>query len=119
MNMNLSLLGVNHASEDILALRRVIAHLAERCGLDLADPDAVRHFLDDDSSHDQPGTREHQDSDELRAMLTLLFRLEASSSEDLGIAGLHRLWMQHSEILARFQVRKPQQAGLENGFTLS
>lgn len=117
--MNLSLLGVSHVSEDILALRQVITHLAERCDLDLADPYAVRHFLDADSSHEPASAREHQDSDELRAMLTLLFRLEASSSEDLGIAGLHRLWMQHSEILARFQVRKPQQAGLENGFTLN
>ena len=117
--MNLSLLGVNHACEDILALRRVIAHLADRCDLDLADPYAVRNFLDGGSSHDQESAREHRDSDELRAMLTLLFRLEASSSEDLGIAGLHRLWMQHSEILARFQVRQPLQAGLENGFTLN
>ncbi|MBL0168282.1 MAG: hypothetical protein IPP85_14610 [Propionivibrio sp.] len=97
----------------------MIAHLADRCDLDLADPYAVRNFLDGDSSHDQANAREHQDSDELRAMLTLLFRLEASSSEDLGIAGLHRLWLQHSEILARFQVRKPLHAGLENGFTLS
>lgn len=117
--MNLSLLGVTHASEDILALRRVIAHLADRCDLDLADPVAVRHFLDGDSSHDQAGDREAQFCDELRAMLTLLFRLEASSSEDLGIAGLHRLWMQHSEILARFQARKPLHAGLENGFPMT
>ena len=117
--MNLSMLGVTHAAEDILALRRVIAHLADRCELDLADPYAVRHFLDGDSSQGQASKHEHQDCDELRAMLTLLFRLEASSSEDLGIAGLHRLWMQHSEILARFQVRQPLQAGLENGFTLN
>lgn len=117
--MNASVLCLNHACEDILALRRAIAHLAERCDLDLADPVAVRHLLDDDSSRGQGCAREFQDADELRAMLTLLFRLEASSSEDLGIAGLHRLWTQHSEILARFNVRKPQQAVLENGFTLS
>lgn len=117
--MNLSMLGVTHACEDILALRRVIAHLADRCDLDLADPYAVRHFLDGGCSHDQASAREQQDSDELRAMLTLLFRLEASSSEDLGIAGLHRLWMQHSEILARFRIQKPLQAGLENRFTVT
>ena len=115
--MDLSMPGVTHAAEDILALRRVIAHLAERCELDLSDPYAVRHFLDADSSHDQESVRAHQDGAELRAMLTLLFRLEASSSEDLGNDGLHRLWMQHSEILARFHVWKPLQAGLENGFT--
>jgi hypothetical protein len=119
MNMNLSMLGVTHASEDILALRRVIAHLADRCDLDLADPIAVRHFLDGDSSHGKASARQHQVCEELRAMLTLLFRLEASSSEDLGITGLHRLWMQHSEILARFHVRKPLQAGLENGFPVT
>lgn len=117
--MNPSLLGVAHASEDILALHRAITHLADRCDLDLADPFAVRHFLDGDSSHGQASDREAKFCDELRAMLTLLFRLEASSSEDLGIAGLHRLWMQHSEIMARFQARKPLHAGLENGFTVS
>ena len=117
--MNLENLGVTHASEDILALRRVIAQLADRCDLDLSDPFAVRHFLDGDSSHGQESAQQHQVCEELRSMLTLLFRLEASSSEDLGIAGLHRLWMQHGEILARFQARKPLHAGLENGFTVS
>lgn len=117
--MNPSLLDVAHASEDILALRRVIANLADHCDLDLADPFAVRHFLDGDSCHGKGSARQHQVCEELRAMLTLLFRLEASSSEDLGISGLHRLWMQHSEILARFHVRKPLQAGLENRFPMT
>lgn len=114
--MNLTMPGVSDASEDILALRRVIAQLADRCDLDLADPLAVRHFLDGDFSVKHASAREHRDNDELRDMLTLLFRLEASSSEDLGIAGLHRLWTQHSEIMARFPLRKPQQTCLENGF---
>jgi len=39
-------------------------------------------------------------------MLILLFRLETSSSEDLGVDGLRRLWRQHSEILGRFGARE-------------
>ena len=46
-------------------------------------------------------TGDRQKAQELSAMLTLLLRLEASSSEDLGIAGLHRLWHEHGKILAR------------------
>jgi hypothetical protein len=45
-------------------------------------------------------------------MMILLYRLEASSSEDLGVEGLRRLWRQHGEILARFQVGEPAKSGL-------
>ena len=110
--MSLSVLGSSHASEDILALRRVIAHQAERYGLDLTDRAAIRRFLDGDFSDGQPPARNYSAYQELSAMLVLLLRLEASSSEDLGIDGLRRLWHQHSEILARFHVREPLQAGL-------
>jgi hypothetical protein len=91
--------------------RRVIAHLADRCGLDLEDKCAVRSFLDGDIAHYWQLIADHPDYQELRTMLTLLFRLEVSSSEDLGIAGLHRLWHQHSEILARFHAREPIPGG--------
>lgn len=47
------------------------------------------------------------DRQQLSTMLTLLFRLEASSSEDLGNTGLRRLWRQHRELLARFRGREP------------
>lgn len=108
--MSLSVLGTSHTSEDLLALRRLIAHLAPRCGLYLDDRAAVRRFLDDDVSRSEG--IDPQICQELRAMLILLFRLEASSSEDLGVEGLRRLWTQHSETLARFQISEPKQSGL-------
>ncbi|MFZ4535041.1 hypothetical protein [Propionivibrio sp.] len=88
--MNLTIPGVTHVSDDIQDLRRVIAHIAGRCGLSLADKSAVRRVMDGDFSHCQTTDHDHQACHELPAMLTLLFRLEASSSEDLGISGLRR-----------------------------
>jgi len=109
--MSLSMTGTSHAAEDLLALRQVIARLAARDRLDLADRQAVRRFLDGDFSTSPEAARDPQSSHELRAMMILLFRLEASSSEDLGIDGLRRLWRQHGEILARFRTHEPLQAG--------
>lgn len=117
--MSLSIFGPSHISEDLHALRRVIARHADRYGLDLADRSAVRRFLDGDFAPGQTPARNYPAYQELRAMLVLLLRLEASSSEDLGIDGLHRLWRQHSEILARFHVREPMQAGLASEFPAS
>ena len=111
--MYLSTPRVTQACEDLPALRRVIAHLSERCCLDLADRSAIRFLLDGDFSHCQASVADRQTFQDLRAMFTLLFRLESSSSEDLGIAGLRTLWHQHSEILARSQVREPRQGGLQ------
>ena len=84
--------------EDIQALRRVIAHLAGRCAIDLTDRAVLRRVLDGDFGNDQATRQQVQ---ELSAMLTLLFRLEACSSEDLGIDGLLGLWREHGRILAR------------------
>lgn len=92
--------------EDLHALRRLIGELAPRCGLDLADRRAVRRFLDDEP-HSRSERTDPQAAAELRRMLVLLFRLEASSSEDLGIEGLRRLWRQHGEIMARFAAGHP------------
>lgn len=88
--------------EELLALRRLIAEQASHCQLDLNNRIAIRHFLDSD----QPSPA----GQELRAMLVLLLRLETSSSEDLGIDGLRRLWHQHSEIISRFGARHAQTA---------
>ena len=107
--MNRSIPRVPQASGDLPALRRVIDHLSERCCLDLADRSAIRLLLDGDFSHCPAPAADRQTFQDLRAMLTLLFRLESSSSEDIGIAGLRTLWHQHSEILARSQVREPWQ----------
>lgn len=87
--------------EDIQALRRVIAQLAGRCGIDLGDRAVLRRVLDGDFGNDQATPGDRQQVQELSAMLTLLFRLEACSSEDLGIDGLLGLWREHGRILAR------------------
>jgi len=107
--MSLSIRGYAHVSDDLKPLRRVIAQLADHCGVDIDDRSAIRQLMDGDFSQREAQGPDSKACQELRTMLTLLFRLEASSSEDLGIAGLHRLWHQHSEILARFYLREPMQ----------
>lgn len=97
------------ANEDLLPLRRMIARLADRGGLDLADGSAIRRFLDGDFSLCKAPDWDINSCDDLRSMIVLLFRLEASSSEDLGINGLRRLWHRHSEILASSTVREELQ----------
>lgn len=107
--MSLSILGPKHSSDELQALRRLITELAPQCGLNLKDRAATRDFLDGHplsrSEHINP-----QLCAELRAMLILLFRLEGSSSEDLGVEGMRRLWCQHSEILDRFDAGNSRQA---------
>ena len=102
--MRRSLLDQPHGSEDIQALRRIIAQLADHCGINLTDSATLGRLLDGDFSDGPTPLGGHQDRRDLSAMLTLLFRLEASSSEDLGITGLRRLWHEHAKILARFRV---------------
>ena len=87
--------------EDIQALRRVIAHLAGRCAIDLSDRAVLRRVLDGDFCAAAAMPDDRRQVQELSAMLTLLFRLEACSSEDLGIDGLLGLWREHGRILAR------------------
>lgn|SRR5574343_1169861 len=96
-------IGTANPPEDIQALRRLIGLLAPQCGLDLANRGAVRQFLDHDAAGNRSEAIDPQLCHELRAMLILLYRLEGSSSEDLGVEGLRHLWRQHGEILARFQ----------------
>ncbi|PKO36537.1 MAG: hypothetical protein CVU33_17795 [Betaproteobacteria bacterium HGW-Betaproteobacteria-6] len=101
----------NRHPEDMQALRRLIAELAPQCGVDLDKRAAVRQFLDHDSATSRSESIDPQLCQELRAMLILLYRLEASSSEDLGVDGLARLWRQHGEILARFRTGEAMGAG--------
>ncbi|PKO40724.1 MAG: hypothetical protein CVU31_16070 [Betaproteobacteria bacterium HGW-Betaproteobacteria-4] len=101
----------NRHPEDMQALRRLISELAPQCGVDLGKRAAVRHFLDHDSATSRSESIDPQLCQELRAMLILLYRLEASSSEDLGVDGLARLWRQHGEILARFHAGESISAG--------
>lgn len=89
--------------EDLKALRHAIGRLAAECSLDLDSRPAIRRFLDNDPAG-IPGRRgDPKACQELRHMLVLLYRLEASSSEDLGCSGMHRLWHQHDEIVRRFR----------------
>lgn len=104
--MNRLFPGGGHATEEILALRRAIARLADECRIDLGDRTAVRRFMDDGQPGEHLPQAEREARRELREMVTLLLRIEACSSEDIGIVGLRRLWSQHREILARFQIRE-------------
>ncbi len=107
--MNLTIVEISHADEDFQPLRRMIVRLADRCDLDLTDSSAIRRFLDGDFSHCHVPDWDRNSCNDLHSMITLLFRLEASSSEDLGISGLSRLWHQHSEILTRCGMRETMQ----------
>ncbi|MDP3538850.1 MAG: hypothetical protein Q8S26_09115 [Azonexus sp.] len=101
--MRRSILGPSHHPEELLILRQLICQLAPQCGLDLGNRASVRSFLDQDAAASRSESIDPKLCQELRAMLILLYRLEASSSEDLGVEGLRRLWHQHGEIIARFQ----------------
>lgn len=102
--MSLAIPQTSHSSTELLALRRLIAELAGQCDLDLRNRVAIRHFLDDSPAAARSKSIDPQLCHELRAMLVLLYRLEGSSSEDLGFDGMRRLWRQHSETLARFDI---------------
>jgi len=84
--------------EDLQALCRVIADLARRCAVDLADRSAVRRLIDGDfpAAAGAAASPLH----ELRRLLILRYRLEDGSSEDIGVDGLARLWRQCREALA-------------------
>lgn len=101
--MKLSVIDFGHAAdEDLRPLRRTILRLADRCGLDLTDAPSVRRFLDGDFAHCKVPEWDANSCSDLHSMIILLFRLEASSSEDLGIDGLSTLWHQHNEIMMSF-----------------
>jgi hypothetical protein len=117
--MTLSIIDLSHtASEDLLPLRRMIVRLANRCRLDLADSSAIRRFLDSDYSQCEAPDWDINSCRDLHSMITLLFRLEASTSEDIGINGLHSLWRQHHEILAGFNSGEAVQDGFQKGLVL-
>jgi hypothetical protein len=93
-----------HGGDDLLALRTHIGRLAMVGGVDIGNDAVVALLLAGDFSGFHLAARE---AELLRALLVLLYRLEASVSEDLGIEGLTRLWRQHDDLLARhgFPVR--------------
>lgn len=87
-----------HSGDDLRVLRAHIGRLAMTCELDLGHGETVARLLAGDHSLCHGHRRE---AELLRALLILRYRLEASVSEDLGIAGLTKLWQQHDDILAR------------------
>lgn len=100
--MQHSVSDTHYPPEDMQALRQLIAQLAPQCGVDLGARASIRYFLDSDQAAWRNESIDPRICQELRAMMILLFRLEASSSEDLGVEGLRRLWRQHGEIMARY-----------------
>lgn len=106
--MSLLIREESHSSVELEALRRLIVQLAAQCNLDLRNRAAIRHFLDGSQETRLSESVDPQLCHELRAMLVLLYRLEGSSSEDLGFDGMRRLWRQHSETLARFDSVAPE-----------
>lgn len=85
-----------HSGDDLLALRTHIGRLAIACDLDISHSDTVKRLLAGEFSQDLGHRREVE---VLRALLVLLYRLETSVSEDLGIDGLVHLWQQHNKVL--------------------
>ena len=88
--------GKLHSGDDLLALRTHIGRMAIVCGVDISHEDNVSLLLAGDYSQCHEHGRE---AEVLRAMLVLLYRLESSVSEDLGIDGLVSLWQQHNSVL--------------------
>ena len=86
-----------HEGDALLTLRTQIGRLAVLCNVDISRDDNVTHLLSGDYSECHQHPRE---AELLRALLVLLYRLETSVSEDLGIDGLVRLWGQHNDLLA-------------------
>lgn len=82
--------------DDLFVLRTRIGRLAMACNLDISHGETVTRLLSGELGH---GHRHGREAELLRALLILLYRLEASVSEDLGIDGLVRLWQQHNDLL--------------------
>lgn len=118
--MNIALLGKERIGDDLLALRRIIHHHAPQCGLDTGNAAAVRQFIDGTYP---PRAALNPDylraCREMRAMLILLQRLEASTSEDIGFEALSRLWQDHNEILARYRIPDIHHEGMAPGAMLA
>lgn len=87
-----------HSGDDLRVLRFHVGRLAMICELDLGRGETVAQLLEGDHVACHSHRRE---AELLRALLILLYRLEASVSEDLGIAGLTKLWREHDDLLAR------------------
>lgn len=90
-------------SEELQALRHLIEDLARQYRIDLSDRTVLGGIMDGDPAAVRASGISSQQLEELSAMLRLLFRLEHSSSEDMGFPGLCRLWEVLHGILRRFR----------------
>ena len=91
-------------STELLALRRLIEDIARQNSIELSDRSVIARVMDGDDSLRQSSGMDHHLFQDLSSMLRLFYRLEASSSEDLGISGLGRLWERQREFLKRFRI---------------
>lgn len=100
--MPLSAISVSDKSEDLQALRRLIEEVARQYRIDLLDRSVIARIMDGDKAIVQATGIEPELYEDLSSMLRLLVRIECSSSEDLGVSGMCRLWERHREFLRRF-----------------
>ena len=84
------------APENMRSLQQLIGQLADQCGVNLGERQAVRRLLDLSGPQSAPAIAR-----ELRSLLILRYRLEASCSEDLGYEGMNGLWRQLDDTLRR------------------
>ncbi len=84
------------APENMRSLQQLIGQLADQCGVNLGERQAVRRLLDLSGPQSAPAVAR-----ELRSLLILRYRLEASCSEDLGYEGMNGLWQQLDDTLRR------------------
>lgn len=109
---------MTHGVEDLIVMRKAIARLAERLGVDLSNVEHMRHCLDGIFSHFPTTADQVGECQELREMLVLMLRLEDCNSEDLGIDGLRRLWQKQRSLMNRFHMREPLRIRSTNVFQL-
>lgn len=96
--MHQTLSAIVTEGQELAALRQAIEHLAARGCLDINAPSTIRHLMSGNFAAFPEACPLL--CGELRQMLTLLYRQEDCNSEDIGIAGLQRLWRLHGEIVA-------------------
>ncbi len=84
------------APENMRSLQQLIGRLANECGVNLGERQAVRRLLDLSGPQSAPAV-----AGELRTLLILRYRLEAACSEDLGYEGMNGLWRQLDDTLRR------------------
>ena len=90
-------------SEDLQALRHLIEDIARQYRLDLSDRAVLTGIMDGDLAAVRASGISPQQVADLSTMLRLLLRLEYSSSEDIGVSGLCRLWETLRGVLKRFR----------------